>query len=75
MRVFLHHRSYRQEILDASRRKFSIRKEDAQRLIEEEEATIIRSAEEKAAIEGKRKIQKKKNRRYKASKTEAEPMI
>ena len=49
------HQSYRQEILDASRRKFSIPKDDAAKLIAEEEATIIRSAEEKAIIEGKGK--------------------
>ena len=49
------HQSYRQEIIDASRRKYSIPKDDAQNLIAEEEATIIRSAEEKAIIEGKGK--------------------
>jgi hypothetical protein len=49
------HPSYRQEIIDASRRKYSISKDDAQKLIAEEEATIIRSADEKALIEGKNK--------------------
>ena len=49
------HPSYRQEIIDASHRKYSIPKGDAQRLIEEEEMTIIRSTEEKAIIEGKTK--------------------
>ena len=49
------HPSYRQEIVDASRRKYSIPKDDAAKLIAEEEATIIRSAEEKAIIEGKGK--------------------
>ena len=39
----------------ASRRKYSISKGDAAKLIAEEEATIIRSAEEKAIIEGKGK--------------------
>lgn len=60
------HESYRQEIIDASRRKYAIPKDNAKKLIEEEEATIIRSAEEKAAITGK-----------KAEKNapEAEPMI
>ncbi|MDO8659674.1 MAG: type IV secretion system DNA-binding domain-containing protein [Candidatus Parcubacteria bacterium] len=52
------HPSYRQEIIDASHRKYSIPKGDAQRLIEEEEATIIRSTEEKAIIEGKTKKRK-----------------
>ena len=49
------HPSYREEIIVASRRKYSIPKGDAQKLIEEEEATIIRSTEEKAIIEGKTK--------------------
>ena len=49
------HPSYREEIIEASRRKYSIPKGDAQKLIEEEEATIIRSTEEKAIIEGKTK--------------------
>ena len=82
------HSSYRQEILDASRRKYSISKGDAQKLIEEEEATIIRSAEEKAIIEGKgkgsqktaekeSKEENKKESLEKESKVsqEAEPMI
>jgi len=47
------HSSYREEIIEASRRKYSISKDDAAKLIAEEEATIIRSAEEKAIIEGK----------------------
>ena len=46
------HRSYRKEIMDASRRQFAIRREDAAKLIEQEESTIIRSAEEKAMIQG-----------------------
>jgi hypothetical protein len=49
------HPSYRQEIVDASRRKYSIPKDDAAKLIAEEEATIIRSSEEKAIIEGRAK--------------------
>ncbi|MFA5937000.1 MAG: type IV secretory system conjugative DNA transfer family protein [Candidatus Paceibacterota bacterium] len=49
------HPSYRDQIIEASRRKYSISKDDAQKLIAEEEATIIRSAEEKAIIEGKGK--------------------
>ncbi|PIP68984.1 hypothetical protein CO033_00290 [Candidatus Nomurabacteria bacterium CG_4_9_14_0_2_um_filter_32_10] len=53
------HRSYREEIIEASRKKYSISKDDAQKLIEEEEASIIRSSEEKAIIEGKGK--KKEN--------------
>src|SRR3990170_7619743 len=49
------HPSYRQEIIEASRRKYSISKDDAAKLIAQEEATIIRSAEEKAIIEGRAK--------------------
>ena len=47
------HPSYREEIIASSRRKYSISKYDAQKLMAEEEASIIRSAEEKAIIEGK----------------------
>ncbi len=50
------HPSYRQRILDQSRTKYSITVDDAKRLIAEEEATIIRSAQEKAIIEGKGKV-------------------
>ena len=50
------HQSYRQRILDQSRAKYSITVDDAKRLIAEEEATIIRSAQEKAIIEGKGKV-------------------
>lgn len=54
--------SNRKEIIDASRRKYTISKVSAAKLIAEEEATIIRSAEEKAIIEGKNsKTKKKKN--------------
>ena len=42
--------SNRLRILDASREKYAISAGDAKRLIEEEESTIIRSAQEKAAI-------------------------
>ncbi len=44
------HPSYRQRVIDASRRKFSIPADMAKKLIAEEESTIIRSAQEKAAI-------------------------
>ena len=53
------HPSYREEIIVASRRKYSIPKDDAAKLIAEEEATIIRSAEEKEIIEGKSKRKNK----------------
>jgi hypothetical protein len=80
------HPSYRQEIVTASRNKYSIPKGDAAKLIAEEEATIIRSAEEKAIIEGKTRIkiniksdedddsENKEIENIKASQ-EAEPMI
>jgi len=81
------HPSYREEIIAASRRKYSIPKDDAAKLIAEEEATIIRSAEEKAIIEGKARRKnkgkeieeseedvEKESPKAKASQ-EAEPMI
>jgi hypothetical protein len=82
------HPSYRDEIIAASREKYSISKDDAAKLIAEEEATIIRSAEEKAIIEGRAKRLGKKNDSGKAEEgdfdkeeddektsQEAEPMI
>jgi hypothetical protein len=48
------HPSYHKEIIEASRRKYAILAGEAQRLIAEEEATIIRSAQEKAAIVGEK---------------------
>jgi hypothetical protein len=64
------HPSYREEIIAASRRKYSISKDDAAKLIAEEEATIIRSSEEKKIIEGKGKDSSSKE-----NSPEAEPMI
>lgn len=52
------HPSYRQRVIDASRRKYAIPMDDAKKLIEEEESSIIRSAQEKAAITGKSRGQK-----------------
>jgi len=49
------HPSYRARIIEASRRKYTIPADDAKKLIQEEEATILRSASEKAIIEGKGK--------------------
>ncbi len=48
------HPSYRDRVIEASRRKFSIPADTAKKLIAEEESTIIRSAQEKAAITGKK---------------------
>ena len=44
------HPSFRERVIEASRRKFSIPADMAKKLIAEEESTIIRSAQEKAAI-------------------------
>lgn len=53
------HPSYKDRVIGASRRKYSI-PQTQPRLIAEEEATIIRSAQEKAAITGN----KNKERKY-----------
>ena len=49
------HPSYRERILEQSRAKYAIPVDDAKKLIAEEEFSIIRSAQEKAIIEGKGK--------------------
>ncbi len=69
------HPSYKEEIIESSRRKYAISKENARKLIEEEESTIIRSAEEKAAISGKgKKVGDEEKEKVEATQ-EAEPMI
>lgn len=68
------HPSYKEEIIASSRRKYALSKENAQKLIEEEESTIIRSAEEKAAISGKGKKSGDEKEKVEATQ-EAEPMI
>jgi type IV secretory pathway TraG/TraD family ATPase VirD4 len=47
------HGSFKEKIIDASRKKYSISADAAKKLIAEEEAGIFRSAQEKAAIVGK----------------------
>ncbi|MGC9968876.1 MAG: type IV secretion system DNA-binding domain-containing protein [Minisyncoccia bacterium] len=47
------HRSFRKEIIGQSREKYTIPADAAKKLIQEEESTILRSAQEKAIIEGK----------------------
>ncbi len=47
------HRSFRPEIIKRSREKYAIPADSAKKLIAEEESTILRSAQEKAIIEGK----------------------
>jgi len=69
------HPSYKEEIITASRRKYAISKDDARKLIEEEESTIIRSAEEKAAITGKGKGEDGNKKQENKISQEAEPMI
>jgi hypothetical protein len=69
------HPSYKEEIIESSRRKYSISRDAAAKLIAEEEATIIRSAEEKAIIEGKNKKNDENNGEELKSSQEAEPMI
>jgi hypothetical protein len=56
------HPSYRQRIIEASRRKFAITADSAQKLIAEEEASIIRSAQEKAAIVGGKGYEKEEEK-------------
>jgi hypothetical protein len=46
------HPSYRDRVVEASRKTYAIPAGEAARLIAEEESTIIRSAQEKAAITG-----------------------
>lgn len=46
------HQSYRSRILDASRRKFAGHVNDVKKAILDEEESIVRSAQEKAAISG-----------------------
>jgi len=68
------HPSYKEEIIASSRRKYCISKDDAQKLITEEESTIIRSVEEKAMIEG-RGAGGEDDEESKVPSQEAEPMI
>ncbi len=55
------HPSFRQRVVDASRRKYSILAGEAQRLIDEEESAIIRSAQEKSAIVGAKNKEEEKS--------------
>ena len=49
------HSSHRERIIESSRRKYTISADAAKKLIAEEESSILRSASEKAIIEGKSK--------------------
>ena len=66
----INHPSFKKEIMESSRRKYSISADAAKKLIAEEEAAIIRGAEEKAAIEDKKESPEK----HSADKKE-EPLI
>ena len=69
------HPSYKKEIYEASHRKYSISKDDAAKLIAAEEATIIRSAEEKMIIERRAKRKQKEKEEEKVEKEEIEEEI
>ena len=47
------HASFRNRIIESSRKKYTISSDAAKKLIQEEESTILRSAQEKAIIEGR----------------------
>ena len=64
-RVFADNPSLREEIVNASRLKYSIPKEDVAKPIAEEEATIIRRAEERRSLKAERKEKKWKKRKEK----------
>ena len=49
------HESFRERIVEASRRKYTVHVDTAKNLIAEEEAGILRSASEKGIIERKAK--------------------
>ncbi|MBM3251118.1 MAG: hypothetical protein FJZ07_02700 [Candidatus Nealsonbacteria bacterium] len=56
------HPSYKEEIINHSREKYSISAEAAKKLMAEEEAMILRSVEEKKIIEGKAKGREEESR-------------
>jgi len=69
------HGSFRNEIIEASRKKYTIPADAAKKLIQEEEATIFRSAQEKAIIEGKGKNEAGNTNPVLAPAKEPEPLI
>lgn len=74
------HKSFKKEIIEQSRRKYTISADAAKKLIAEEEATILRSAQEKAIIEGRKKEEGEEKKEEGGEKEEpgkegAEPMI
>jgi len=69
------HRSFHKEIVEASRKKYTIPADAAKKLIQEEESTILRSAQEKAIIEGKARGEAGSTSPAAASAKEPEPLI
>ena len=49
------HKSFKKEIIELSRKKYTISAEAAKKLMEQEESKIMRSSHEKSIIEGKGK--------------------
>ncbi|MEK9153611.1 MAG: TraM recognition domain-containing protein, partial [Patescibacteria group bacterium] len=68
------HISFKEQIIKRSREKYTISADEAKRLIAEEETSILRGAQEKAAIEGGRKGDGPANAAG-GSVSEAEPMV
>ncbi|MBI3588925.1 MAG: type IV secretion system DNA-binding domain-containing protein [Candidatus Liptonbacteria bacterium] len=69
------HSSWKNEITDKSRRKYTIPADAAKKLIAAEEATIFRSAGEKAIIEGKAKSGNDEKNTGPTANKEPEPLI
>lgn len=75
------HPSNKERIIETSRRKYTIPADAAKKLIQEEESSIIRSAQEKAIIEGKARGSEKGSKEEKGEKKksadskEPEPLI
>ncbi len=65
------HRSYREEIIKASRDKYAVHVDEVKRIYEREESTIVRSAKEKSAIAGNQDEPEKKEEVV----VEEEPLI
>ncbi len=70
------HASYLDKIIEYSRANYTISADEAKKLIEQEEATILRSASEKAIIEGGKKAEEAPEKtKPAASSQEPEPLI
>jgi hypothetical protein len=69
------HPSYREQIIKQSREKYTISAEAAKKLMTEEEAMILRTAQEKAQIEGKQTKTKEPKEGEGAEEKTTEPMV